>query len=41
MKCAEPTRLHRKSGIWGTQGFVAGSVKEVLTLFEGLYGSLA
>jgi hypothetical protein len=19
MKCAEPTRLHRKSGTWGTQ----------------------
>jgi hypothetical protein len=24
MKIAEPTKFHRKSGMWGTTGFVAG-----------------
>jgi hypothetical protein len=30
MKCAEPTKFHRKSGMWGTRGFVRTIVKALV-----------
>jgi hypothetical protein len=32
MKCAEPTRLHRKSGEWGTRSFCCPYRKPVIVL---------
>jgi hypothetical protein len=32
MKCPEPTKLHRKSEMWGTRSYVAGTERRSVDL---------